>query len=75
MRVRVLVAGVYNSPGQRAQAAAVGEVIEVAGGGYGASLVADGFVEVAGEERPEPGPSVMPRVVGPRERKRGENSK
>lgn len=43
--VRVLVGGVYNGRGHRALPTSdVGDLIEVAGGGYGESLMADGYV-------------------------------
>jgi len=46
MRVRVLVDGVYNGPGHRSLGVCrVGDVIEVQGGTYADSLIADGFVE------------------------------
>lgn len=55
--VRVLVGGVYNGRGHRALPTAdVGDLIEVAGGGYGESLIVDGYVtdELA---PPEPAPA------------------
>lgn len=64
MLVRVLVAGVYNGPDHKAQQAKVGELIEVAGGAYAASLVADGFVAL-----PTPGPSETQVAPGPGETK------
>lgn len=45
MKVKVLVDGIYNNQQHRAHQAKVGDVIEVAGGAYGLSLVADGLVE------------------------------
>lgn len=51
MTVRVQRAGVYNGPGHRSlPAAAEGDVIEVAGGAYGQSLIADGLVAAIGTE-------------------------
>lgn len=55
MRVRVLVDGVYNGPGHRSLGVCrAGDVIEVQGGAYADSLIADGFVE----------PYVEPKTVG-----------
>lgn len=45
MKVQVLVDGVYNNLHHRAQHAKAGDLIDVAGGGYGLSLVRDGFVQ------------------------------
>lgn len=47
--VEVLVDGVYNDPEHRAQRAAAGSYITVAGGWYVESLVASGFVVEVGE--------------------------
>ena len=45
MRVRVLVAGRYNSPEHRAVRARPGDVIDVAGGWYAQGLMRDGLVD------------------------------
>jgi predicted flap endonuclease-1-like 5' DNA nuclease len=64
MQVRVLVDGLYNGVDHKAQRAKIGQLIEVAGGAYVASLVEDGFVEL-----PTPGPSETQVAPGPGERK------
>ena len=45
MKVKVLIDGIYNSPRHKARRARQGDIIEVAGGAYGHSLVADKLVE------------------------------
>lgn len=54
MKVVVLVDGTYNNPRHRAGRAKAGDIIEVAGGGYGTSLVRDGFVALANVLSVEP---------------------
>lgn len=51
MLVRVLVDGRYNGVDHKVQEARAGALIEVAGGAYAASLIADGYVAL-----PTPGP-------------------
>ena len=64
MLVRVLVDGRYNGVDHKAQDARVGDLIEVAGGAYAASLIADGYVAL-----PLPGPSETQVAPGPAETK------
>ena len=45
MKVKVLIDGIYNSPRHKARRARQGDIIEVAGGPYGRSLVADNLVQ------------------------------
>lgn len=77
MRVRVLIAGVYNGPDHhdpvRAQP---GAVIEVAGGWYAADLIASGLVakaDAAGADpvaaEPRTGPGEDQAAAGPSQRK------
>ena len=54
MKVVVLVDGTYNNPRHRAGRAKAGDIIEVAGGSYGTSLVRDGFVALANVLSVEP---------------------
>lgn len=67
MRVRVLVAGVYNGPGHRTpQTAQPGDVIEVPAGWYAESLIASGFV-TAQLVAPVIGPTETQVAAGPSE--------
>lgn len=66
MRVTVIAAGRYNGTDHKAMDAETGDVIEVAGGGYGQSLIDDGMVELF----QEPGPSETQEAAGPTQRKR-----
>lgn len=79
--VRVLVAGVFNGPGQRALPWAEPDaVVEVADGEYARRLEAAGMVSLALTPRPllptsgageaEPGPSAAQVQPGPKARKR-----
>lgn len=64
MLVRVLVDGRYNGVDHKARQAQAGELIEVAGGAYAASLITDGYVELL-----TPGPSETQIAPGPAETK------
>jgi hypothetical protein len=63
-RVRVVVAGRYNGPDNKAQTAQVDDVIVVAGGWYAAELLAAGLVTT-----PEPMPAAASTPAPRRTRK------
>jgi len=61
--VRVIVPGVYNGRGHRALPhAEAGDLIEVAGGGYAASLMADGYVTDELTPAAPPTPDELPSI-------------